>query len=86
MKTTTIGAIVIVFGAIAGIGGIALAVPAPTQNVRPTLISPSACSCSTAINIGRDATLANCQCGAIQCVVAVGGQKVDSNPAISCFK
>ena len=86
MKTIIIGAIMVVFGIIAGIGGIALAVPAPTQNIRPTLISPSACSCSAAINIGRDATLANCQCGAIQCVVAVGGQRVDSNPAISCFK
>ena len=86
MKTIIIGAVMVVFGIIASIGGIALAVPSPTQNIHPTLISPSACSCSAAVNIGHDATLANCQCGAIQCVVAVSGQRVDSSPAISCFK
>ena len=86
MKFITSGSVMVAFGIIAGIGGIALAVPSPTQNIHATLISPSACSCSTTIQIGNDATLANCQCGAILCVVAVGGQRLNPNPVIACFK
>jgi len=86
MKLTTRGLAIVAFGIIAGIGGIALAVPSPTQNIHATLTAPSACACSTTIQIGNDATLANCQCGSIMCVVAVGGQRQNPNPVISCFK
>jgi hypothetical protein len=86
MKNITYRAVLVAFGVIAGIGGIAFALASPTQNIRSTVVLPSPCTCSGTISIGHNATLANCQCGAILCAVAVGGQKQDANPAIACFK
>lgn len=91
MKLTTSGSAKVAFGIIADIGGIALAILSLTQNVHATLTTPSACACSTTIPVANNATLLNCQCGAVQCVVAVGGrgdsqQNGISNPVIACLK
>ena len=88
MKLATSGAVKVAFGIIAGIGGIALVVLSPTQNVHATITNPSACACSTTTSI-ESTKLLNCQCGALQCVVAVGARSelpTSGDPVIACLK
>ena len=68
------------------ITGLAFAVPWFNRFAQTQPETPDSCSCKSSGLLGNATTLYNCQCGTIQCVVAIHGNNVTPTLNLVCLK